>query len=315
MNGTLNAGDETPGATPRFEGAQLLSSGQNLAAALGAAQLGDVLIWSLPEPDKTYHLSCDGPTLVQKARGHLEGVANQVREAVSSVPTYLSLRVIVSTDHGRLMTECRRTLPVPAGMQAHGRAAWGPSGKSLGEDDFILDEEAGLVYLKPERFRLSEDCAVVLDEALFCTNDGRTGSEVFPHGGLYPEEVIVPWVELWRDQTPPKLECVLKGEATAGKQGEVTLLVRNPSETEVRVKGLHLSWRGKECTLPLERTVGSMREDSIPAELPEWPTQADWEATEASVECALPNGFPFRVPVGKVECRSRELYRPSSLEF
>lgn len=55
--------------------------------------------------------------------------------------------------------------------------------------------------------------AVSLTEDAFETNDGRGGQERYPHGGLYPEEIIVPWLALAGDYEAPQATVRCTGKA------------------------------------------------------------------------------------------------------
>lgn len=312
MNGTPASilGDDNP--TPQFAGAKLLPSGRDPAEALQDAQLGDILVWSVAEPDRTYHLPNDRVTLANKVRGQLQTLARQVVTAALAVPQALPVRVVISTDHGRLMSTCERVLKIPSGMEAHGRAAWGGTDKRFDISGFLLEDDPGLVFLEAERFRLPADCAIALGQDVFLTADGRKGSEQFPHGGLFPEEVLVPWIEYIRDWRPPKVTSTLKGEAHAGRAGEASLHTSNPSDTVVTVRSISISLPGQTVSVSLDYPLQAMHSEKIPVPLPEWPKQEGWDAARASLDCMLPNGFSFTVQVG-IECMSREMYRRKPL--
>ena len=68
--------------------------------ALNQAQAGDVVIWSLLEPDKTYHKPLEPQTLVFEVEGHLRSIAKRIARIVGEVEDTKSLRVVVTTDHG-----------------------------------------------------------------------------------------------------------------------------------------------------------------------------------------------------------------------
>jgi hypothetical protein len=79
---------------------------------------------------------------------------------------------------------------------SHQRAAWGgPSNANDLRTDFELfaDEKAARVH--PERFGLLQPAIVAIGEDSFVNSDGSKGAEWFPHGGVWPEEVIIPWLE------------------------------------------------------------------------------------------------------------------------
>jgi hypothetical protein len=197
-------------------------------------------------------------------------------------------------------------------MEAHGRAAWGASNKRFDASGIHFEDDQGLVYLDAERFRLPADCAIALGQDVFLTADGRKGSEQFPHGGLYPEEVLVPWIEYARDWQSPELVCSLKGEERAGRAGRATLYMENPSDMVVTIRGISISLPGRTITVPLNYSLQAINPGEIQVPLEDWPKQEGWDAAQVTLDCRLPNGFSFTAQV-EIECTSREMYRPKPL--
>ena len=71
----------------------------------------------------------------------------------------------------------------------------------------------------------------------FLSNDGSRGQERYPHGGLFPEEVIVPWFEYVRDFQEPDIRISMAGEAMAGREGIISIQVNNYSDFPIAIAG------------------------------------------------------------------------------
>lgn len=271
---------------------------------------GDLLVWSVMEPDHTYHGRNSYDSLQQDVGSALENIADKVADIVEQVSPELVLRIIVTTDHGRLLATALRAIDVPAGMESHGRASWGPILTSFGKTGYVIEDD--VVHLHGERFGLPSDVGeamVMIGSVMFKTNDAKSGSERFPHGGLYPEEVIVPWIVLERDWKQPELDVALEGEAMAGTRGLAAITIANYSEVALRATQLELALDTDRKTFSLDAPViGPKSSDSLQVELASWPTGAQIVNMTASVTVALPTGRTFEVNVD-VQLTSREMYQ------
>ena len=198
---------ETP--TPKFNSAILLRD-KTMRDQVAQAQNGQVLLWSSKEPDATYHRNQSRATTLAEVASQLSLLANRIRELAFGIPEHLNVTVFVSTDHGRLLAvDIERTHRLPDSAFSEGRTAWGAISVSPPE---------GLVPLKPERFRLPESITawVATDANAFVQSNGSGGKVAFPHGGLWPEEVIVPWFSFVRDAKLPALQISLQGSGRTG---------------------------------------------------------------------------------------------------
>lgn len=170
-----------------------------------------VVVWRDLEPDFTYHKSKGFSEAIDKAKGALSGFAMRLIRVIKEVPDSISLKVIVTTDHGRLYGESSRSHPLPPDTTSHQRTALGHMAL---KDSLCFDGDQNIAYLHKEAFRLPEDCAVVVTEGSFVTQDGKRGQDVFPHGGVFPEEVLIPWWVLGRDINLAPLYAELPGTST-----------------------------------------------------------------------------------------------------
>jgi hypothetical protein len=165
--------------------------------------------------------------------------------------------------------------------------------------------EDGIVYLHAGRFGLHEPCAVMLSDDSFLTSDGRSGSELFAHGGLYPEEVLIPWLEFTRDRSPIELAVTLEGRGVAGSQDELRLKVDNPSELDVSLVRLELSVNG--TYFDLTETVNSMGSAELRLPWTPWPTERELQNVQVTLRYAVPSGEVQTVAVVPT-LESEELY-------
>lgn len=289
----------------------VLSENISPVGALSQALPGKLYLWRIMEPDSTYHRQNRSETLRHDIDGRLFSLASKIVELVESVPVELPLRLVLTSDHGRLLTQARRRLDVPVGMQSHGRATWGDSGRDFGERGFLI--ENGIVYLHAGRYGLPYDAGLAFGEDTFRTNDGRTGSEWYPHGGLYPEEVIVPWIELVRDVTLPKLTSKLSGRGQAGRQGAMTLQVRNPEAIAVTIAELTLTFGGRDIVLPVNATASPLQDNTYQLTLATWPTMAEVGQMVAQLSVKLPNNLSFVVAINETQLESIEMYRRDNI--
>lgn len=283
-----------------------LTKDDNLTNTLQASKPGEVVIWSLQEPDSTYHESKNPGTARDMAHAALGGVAKRLLEHTKGFDQALPLTIIVTTDHGRLLGRSSRTQTVPAGMNAEGRAATGVADRDFPEAGFLI--EGDVVFLDGERFRMAEDAAIMLTNTSFLTRDGKHGTDAFPHGGLYPEEVLVPWLVLARDLTFVPLTASLSGSGEANRTAELMLSVMNPNSATMRLEALTLDFLNSSAKVA--ETVAPMREAviTVPVTLPS--TQAA-EAARGQLSYRLPDGSLQQVEVG-VAISSREMYASSN---
>ncbi len=193
-----------------------------------------------------------------------------------SVPPHLRLRVVITTDHGRLLSDSERLHPVPAGMTSHQRAAWGHYDGRFAASGVILEPGEQVAYLNGPRFNVSEHCAVVVTDASFQANDGRAGTDHFAHGGLFPEEVIIPWVEMLRDAEPPAVTCTASGRAREGREGEITLQFTNPSQIELQLLSVTFVW-GKRPPqeISIDHRLPALGQKTVTSTISSWPSKPD----------------------------------------
>ena len=313
MNGSTQtslAGETDP--VPTFEGAELLRRDSDPAAALQYATNGKIYVWSLVEPDASYHqLGADRPTILRNVQSELEKVAYAIKAAALAVPDNLRLRIVLATDHGRLLTPANRLHSVPPGMESHGRAAYGVSSQTPTRDGFLIEGET--VTLFGSRFDLPCDVTVPLDGNAFRKNNDATGTEQFCHGGLYPEETIVPWAEILRDRKTPTIRVMVRGKAKAGTPGTLEITLENSSTIPVVLRTLTLHPGGQmPRVIPFDKELRGLSKWEETADIERWFRAVDAERTAATASFELANGSSFEVEA-EVALGSIEMYQRDNL--
>jgi len=192
-------------------------------------------------------------------------------------------------------------------MEVHGRTAWGGTRRSFPESGYLV--EGNIAFLHHNRFGLIEDTAIILDESAFPTSDGKGGSEHFPHGGLFPEEVIIPWVVYERDAVQPEVEIRISGRGQAGNPGVFEVHSINFGDVRVTLQTLHIIINEtKENIIHLDWQLESRMSETRNAELSHWPTSFDIKAMHSFARMQLANGLLFDV-AAKIEIQSEEMYQ------
>jgi len=290
-----------------------LAESKDPAEQMRDVRPSDVLVWSLLEPDRSYHKKNDRQTIRKNVVGQLEVLAGKIADSVEAVPDGVSLRVVISTDHGRMLSSAAREFAIPDGMVAHGRAAWGQCDLIFPDTGIVLLED--IAYLRGARFGLIEDCAVVVGDGVFRTCDGKGGQEEFPHGGLYPEEVIISWAELARDRVLPKVKCRVSGKARAGSTGKLALSIENLGDLPVDVVSLRLDLGLSGARiLNVAGQAAPYSPTEFDIDLEDWPTASQASRAQAAVRLRLPAGDEFECEA-EPWMQSEEMYsRDTALE-
>lgn len=258
---------------------------------LDGARAGQVWFWRVEQPDKAYHFKQENKR-ERQVRAELQVILEEIQKVVQTTPDALRLKILLTSDHGRLMNpRSPRQLPVGAGIQAHGRAAWGKIERMFSETGFSIDEENGWVELFGERFGVPNDLRLAWGEASFANN---SGTEAYPHGGLFPEEVIVPWFVFERDAQIPKPEITVTGRGEADMSGEVEIEIYNPSHLILDCQKVIFA-HGAE--LSIDWKIAPVSKFSRKVILTPWPNKSNAVNLTATFLFVQPNGSTFTTRV------------------
>lgn len=291
---------------------EVLPEGNIPKDRLSQTKPGECLIWRVNEPDKTYHERYDAETLAHDVEAELANLAKKVCEAIQAMPRGIPKQIVLTSDHGRLFGYSHRRYQPPAGMQAKGRAAWGDCDLRFDERGYLIDEQSGLIYLHAERFGLTHHVAVPLDTDMFVAEGGKGGGERFAHGGIHPEEVIVPWLTYVQDVQAPRLRCRAVVRGQVGKEGTLRLEISNLEAYPVCVSNLQLLMSGQEWhSLPVEKEIKALSTYTTDLVLPRLPTKAQWRHVRAELQ-GTADAVPFEVDAEIVD-ETREMYHKTDL--
>ena len=276
------------------------------AIRLQMAETGKIYIWRVLEPDDTYHHKNTSENLLHDVEGRLEAEAMKIKEIVESIPDSIILQIILTTDHGRLLSETRKTLPVPTNMESHGRAAWGKSPYPLNNGDYQIEND--VAYLLGDSFGMLFDVAIPLDEGAFKDNNNRAGTELFPHGGIFPEEVILPWIVLARDMVQPEVTINIRGNGRARREGTFHVMIINKSDVEVTLEGFTITLRtGAMIVLDAEQRISARSQAKIELPYNPWPSAGELETVQATSRIRLSNKMVYEYEVD-VSMDSEDIY-------
>lgn len=284
----------------------ILPEDKSPAQRLVDTELGSVYIWRVLEPDRTYHQKNRSENLLQDVSGRLEAEALKIKEIVETIPEKVLLQIIITTDHGRLLGNSDRSLPLPSNLESHGRVAWGDLDQDYLDQGWC--EKDKVFYLSGQRFGLPHDMAISVGEESFVGNDNRGGREAFPHGGLFPEEVIIPWIVFSRDAVRPRIDLTLSGEGKARGNGTLVFQVINMSDIELTVKDFVLRFRnGSERRIEINQILGSRQETRIERKLDSWPSPSELSALRGYAKIIQPNGLSFDYSI-MIDIKSKDIY-------
>jgi hypothetical protein len=266
---------------------QILPDNRSPVNELKNARPGQIVFWRVEQPDKAYHFE-QGDKRDRKVRAELDTILQAIVEVVENLPNEIPLQILIISDHGRLMNpQVPRQLPVPVGFEAHGRAAWGNNEQVFPECGYVIDEDKAWVELYGERFGLTQNLRIAWDEKSFNINGGN---EPFPHGGLFPEEVLVPWFVLLRDAKPPELEIKITGEGEADMSGELVVSILNHSPLALECREVAVSHGFRQS---VNWDIAPLSQSDFTITLTPWPPKSAEGKLTATLVFSQPNGVKF----------------------
>lgn len=262
---------------------------------LKEARAGQLWFWRVEQPDKAYHFEQEDRR-DRQVHAELQSILEELRKAVETIPGNLNLHILLTSDHGRLMNPRtpRQWQPDPD-MATHGRAAWGKIKHAFPENGFVIDETAGWVELFGERFGMEHDLCLAWNETTF---SNISGTEAYPHGGLFPEEVIVPWFVFKRDAQSPQLEITVTGKGEAEMSGEAVIEIINNSPLKLKCQRVSFSHGAKLSDINWE--IAPLNKFSRKITLVPWPNKSNAVNLIATFLFIQPNGAVFEQKVEAV---------------
>lgn len=275
-----------------------LKSNANLAAAAAKAQPGSLLVWRPYDPDPIYHQQVDADVARDLVQGALYTLATRIATAANAVPPGPAVRVLITTDHGRLLSDSPREMLAPSTCKVEGRTAHlmadAPAIRPAPDTDEVR-------WLDPKLFCLPNWVGVALGEAAFRIPVGETthgGRAPYPHGGVWPEEVVLPWLELVRDAGPVKVTASLNGAGRAGFPGVAQLRLRNDSRHHLTV--VHVSIRFGAATphvVLLHQPSVPLKTIDVSIDLLSWPHSSEVQSGQLVIVVETADGKQASFPV------------------
>ncbi|SEJ90345.1 hypothetical protein SAMN04488058_13213 [Deinococcus reticulitermitis] len=276
---------------------------EKVAAALREAVPGTVVFWNIAEPDVIYHKAESLDRARDEVAARLSVIAKRLLGLMTALPEGLPVQLVVTTDHGRLLRTSARTATPPAGFAPEGRAAYG-TWADIPAEGFRLEEN--LALLGRSRFGLAEDAAALFSDETFVDSAGRGGNVICPHGGLSPEEVLLPWAVYVRDLAFRLPTLSAEGAGQAEEVGTFTLTLTNPNSVPLTVERLSGSL-GAQLTDQTAWTVPPQSQGRVTLSLASWPTSAALGALTLRARVRAPQGVAQDVAV-TLNLKSEELY-------
>lgn len=283
-----------------------VSERQTPLLKLQSAQPGDLFIWRIQDPDRIYHIKNRSPMLKTEVEGELSTIAQKINDIVEKVIPTIPLKIIITTDHGRFLGVSNRIVDVPQGMQAHGRAAWGATAIQFDKTGYKI--EGDLVFLSKDRFGLlSDDAAIILTDGAF--RHEKYELEFSTHGGLFPEEVVIPWMVFERNIENPNIEFVFSGSGRATLPGKIFVSTINPSPIGLTITKAEINFGG-DMNFPFElmQDMPGMKETKFEIDIPAWPSSEQVSLGKAQFTLSLPSGEEFTVSPSLAGISVTELY-------
>lgn len=277
-------------------------------AALKQAQPGDVVFWNYLETDSLYHKAEALDQAKAKADTTLLYLAQRLLDLMlNAVPEGAPARLVITTDHGRLLLASQRSVAPPAGFSSEGRAAFGQWQDIPARGYEVRDEYA---LLAKDTFGMTQDVAVLWNNETFHTASGATGLTICPHGGVAPEEVLIPWAVYARDLgfRLPILEVTGKSEAE--QPGTLLLRAINPNPLPLTVT----AWAGSLAPLlgePPEWTLAAGDVTEREFRLNRWPISSQLLGLNLQLTVRAGQGSPEMVSAS-IALETEELYTPTT---
>lgn len=272
------------------------------------AQPGDLVIWRIQEPDNTYHKKNKNSTLLMEIEGQLTTQVKKILDVIDQIPLSVDVNLFVTTDHGRYLGVSKRVVAVPEEMEAHGRAAWGNVNIEFPKSGYVIKDN--IAYLSRHRYGFENrkcDVAVILDDNAF--QDKTYKQEKYPHGGLFPEEVIIPWMVFTRNVERPKVEISISGDGAANQSGKLLLTAVNSSRINLSIVKCEFDFGpDKKMSINKKISLPSLQEIKIEIDIPVWPSSEQIQIAKSCIVLALPSEDEFEKYPSLSAIKVNELY-------
>lgn len=89
---------------------------------------------------------------------------------------------------------------------------------------------------------------------------------------MWPEEVIIPWLEFQRDTELPRVDGRISGAGVEGRDGEIELHLTNSSPLELEVLSLSIEGDDLNWLFPLNQKLSPRDAKTFTRSLVPWPS-------------------------------------------
>lgn len=202
-----------------------------------------VCYWNYTEIDECFHENKNRLFLKNDLNALLDKLARNINQMVSMAEDINRVAVVICTDHGQMINDCRKVEIDLEGKHAHGRTALTLAGQPSGFDNvsFVKTNNGETVELNPVSFRLSEPTTVALGSTYFVDLKAtEQQGAIGVHGGLFPEEAVLGLAVLMRQPSHQKISASVSGTGESGKAGTIKLEIDNPNLAPVNPLSLNI---------------------------------------------------------------------------
>ena len=276
--------------------------------ALEQGKPGDIVFWNYVETDSLYHKAEALDQAKAKADTTLLYLAQRLLDLMlHAIPMGVPARLVITTDHGRLLLASRRSVTPPPGFTPEGRASFGrwediPAQGYEVQDDYAL--------LAKSTFGMTKDVAVMWNNETFLNAAGATGLEICPHGGITPEEVLIPWAVYARDLEFRLPSVEVSGTGEAEQPGTLSVRVINPNPLPLTVT----AWGGSLTPLLDDTAEWTLAPNGVTERdlhIRHWPRSADLPGLTLELTVRAGQGAPLTVGA-IIGLETEELYTPTT---
>ena len=132
--------------------------------------------------------------------------------------------------------------------------------------------------------------------------------EVSPHGGLFPEEVILPWLVFERNIERPSFTMSLDGSGQANKAGEAILSVLNTTSYKATLLDVVINLGIHEEKTVINEFVLPKLNNNFKLIINSWPSADQTQTGSLKAEILLPNGEIVIQTISLNELKSESMY-------
>jgi len=290
---------------------EVVQRSKSLADRIRSVKPPATLFWRLTEPDSTYHRINKFETLKHDIKGSLTAASGKICEIIQSIPDDIKFQLIITSDHGRMLGESKYILPISEGFDSHGRVAKGETNLNYPSSGVVIKND--IAYLSKERFGTKHDLIIPLGEDAFLVNGKSKKMELYSHGGLFPEEVIVPWYVFMKPEVRPNVSIVLSGKGQSQKKATASIVITNSSNIVITLEKIIIDCQSIErIEKDYSLEISPLSKCEIQFDFSSWPSQNDKRNMLAIASIRSQHGLIYELEIEKA-FQSEDLYSSTDI--